>query len=595
MKKKKKLWQEGIRLFFLPAGKRNALIPLAGIFTALNSLIQAVFPGLIIGTLYPEIHYRKSAALIAIFCISTFLVSWICEVLERMTGFTNLTVNETIREKLLKLQMRTGLQETESPQYADRIAFAGKCIDRSFYAKTSSLFVSLISIVLVGAGCIRVVGEKRIFLPFVFVSAALFPLVYFCKTKINGLRYVEVLQNNPVQREMETLQYDMLDLRYSQEVRCFALLDFLNEKYKECRRAITQLRLERCKKTAVWAILPAAVYGLQLFWAYLAATRLLSAGQIGVGGLVVYANALFTLASMAGDLADQAASVQAEGQYLEALLACIQEYEETCQTKERAKDSGGQKSAAAFHTIQFSHVSFSYSGDENYALKDLNLVIHAGEKISIVGENGSGKSTFIKLLLGLYTPTKGTVLIDGKDLREIPAAEAARFFAPVFQDYAVPAYPIKESVALLPDIDAARLRTSLKQADVLQKVDSLPKGADTYIFYRLSPEGTELSGGEMQKIAAARAYYKDAPVLVLDEPTAALSPQAEVDFYRRVWHESGNRTVFFISHRLSSCCESERILVFREGALTEEGSHRELMDRNGYYHQLFQTQAEHYH
>ncbi|MCR5020535.1 ABC transporter ATP-binding protein, partial [Ruminococcus sp.] len=358
--------------------------------------------------------------------------------------------------------------------------------------------------------------------------------------------------------------------------------------YNESRNAVYRVRLTCCRKTAVWAIIPSLIYGLQLLYSYYASAQLLTEERIDVGDFVVYASALFSLTMMLSDLVEKFVSVKAEGKYLEALLECITEYG---YHEEEEPESCEMQS---FETIEFSHVYFSYFKDDNYALKDLCTVIHAGEKISIVGENGSGKSTFIKLLLGLYTPIKGSILIDGKDLREISQKTLRKLFAPVFQDFATTSYTIAENVSLNEKIDADKVRSSLKRAGVIDKINSLPKGTDTSIYFRLDPEGTELSGGELQKLAMARAYYKNAPILVLDEPTAALSPQAEKELYQKVWHESGTQTVFFISHRLSSCCESERILVFRNGKLIEEGDHNMLMQENGHYCKLFETQAEHY-
>lgn len=588
--KQKHLWKKGAEFFFAPGGKRNIVIILTGLFAALNNMIKIILPGRIISALHPNPDCRKAVILIAAFCVSSLLVNYLSSVFSGMIGYTNLLVNESVREKLIKLQAHVKLLDTESSQYADQIAFAQKCIDRNFYMKASNLFVSLVSIVLVGIGCLNVIREKSVILPFIEIGAVLFPLLYYCKQKMNELSFGEVIQNNPVRREMEAVQWDMLDLKYGQEIRCFNLLNFMKEKYNESRNTVYRIRLNCCKKTAAWALIPALIYGSQLFYSYYASAQLLTRDQIDIGGFVAYASALFSMTMLLSNLVDSAVSVRAERQYLVSLLDCMSEYsvsepDSRCELTEQND---------AFHMIEFSHVYFSYYNDENYALKDLNIVIHAGDKISVVGENGSGKSTFIKMLLGLYTPTKGTILIDGTDLRDLSPLKVSRLFAPVFQDYATTAYSIGENVALQADPDENRLHKSLERAGIWGKVASLPNGAATYVFYRLDPDGTELSGGELQKLAMGRAYYKDAPVLVLDEPTAALSPQAEEELYQKVWHESGTKTVFFISHRLSSCCDSERILVFREGELAEAGNHKTLMEKHAYYYQLFQTQAEHY-
>ncbi|MGN0401586.1 MAG: ABC transporter ATP-binding protein [Acetatifactor sp.] len=255
---------------------------------------------------------------------------------------------------------------------------------------------------------------------------------------------------------------------------------------------------------------------------------------------------------------------------------------------------------AGLHTIEFRHVSFAYPNTDKLILDDINITIHPGEKLSIVGLNGAGKTTFIKLLCRLYDPTAGQILLDGRDIREYDYEEYKRQFAPVFQDFKLFGFTIGENI-LQKDISERTEQETEKLKDLMNLVelDGLmqknEKGIDTTVFTIFDEEGIEPSGGEQQKIAIARALYKDAPVIILDEPTAALDPVAEYEIYRQFSTLVGNKTAFYISHRLSSCRFCDRIAVFSEGKIAEYGNHDSLVKKEGgIYAKMFEAQAQYY-
>ena len=248
------------------------------------------------------------------------------------------------------------------------------------------------------------------------------------------------------------------------------------------------------------------------------------------------------------------------------------------------------------HEIRLDHVSFSYDGRAD-ALCDLTLTIRPGEKIALVGVNGAGKTTLVKLLCGLYRPTSGTVYLDGVDMASIDPASLWREFSVVFQDCFPFSFTVADNVTCAAgekDVDAARLTACLAQADLAEKVASLPHGAATYLGQDVDPEGVSLSGGETQRLMLARALYKGAPVVLLDEPTAALDPLAERQMYERYDELTHGRTSVFISHRLSSTRFCERVLFLEDGRVTEQGTHDELMAAGGGYARMFETQARYY-
>lgn len=251
------------------------------------------------------------------------------------------------------------------------------------------------------------------------------------------------------------------------------------------------------------------------------------------------------------------------------------------------------------HTIQFENVSYSYQADAKdpvYALKNVNLTIHPGEKLALVGINGAGKTTLVKLAAGIYKPTEGRVLFDGIDIREINPRELYEHVAVVFQDVTVVATTMAENIACAPTdaIDQERLNTAVEKAGLGKVVAKLSKGTDSQLTTYLHQDGVVLSGGENQRLMLARALYKGGDLLILDEPTAALDPLAEANIYETYYDLSKNQTAVFISHRLSSTQFCDRVVFLEDGMIAEIGTHEALMQAKGAYHHMFQEQAKYY-
>lgn len=246
--------------------------------------------------------------------------------------------------------------------------------------------------------------------------------------------------------------------------------------------------------------------------------------------------------------------------------------------------------------LQFHDVSYRYPASEHDALSHLNLTLHSGEKLAVVGLNGAGKTTMIKLLLRLYDPTEGTVTLNGTDIRKYRKEDYYRLFSPVFQNVELFALPLAENISMRPKqgTDRKKAETCLRDAGLGSRLDELGRGLDTELLKIAADDGIDLSGGEKQKLALARALYKDAPVVVLDEPTAALDALAEKQLYERFDRLIGTKSAVYISHRLASTRFCDRIAMFADGRMVEYGSHDELMARNGGYARLFEVQAQYY-
>lgn len=244
--------------------------------------------------------------------------------------------------------------------------------------------------------------------------------------------------------------------------------------------------------------------------------------------------------------------------------------------------------------IEFKNVSFKYPNTENYALQNINLKINNGEHLAVVGRNGSGKTTFIKLMCRLYDVTNGEILINGINIKDYSKESIIKLYSVVFQDFQMFSIPLKDNVCAAQEYDRDRLYDCLENSNVLDRVEQLPEKENTYLYKDIDENGVEISGGEAQKLALARALYKDSPVVILDEPTAALDPVAENEIYNRFNSFVDNKTAIYISHRLSSCVFCSRIAVFDKSHLVETGTHQELLNSNGKYSELWSAQAKYY-
>ena len=314
------------------------------------------------------------------------------------------------------------------------------------------------------------------------------------------------------------------------------------------------------------------------------------AGAFGVGSVTQYVGVVTALAGNLSDLlwsvGQLRGNVEAMALIFEFLDMPNSMYQGTLTTEKRADRQ---------YEVEFRDVSFKYPNTDTWALRHVNMKFQVGRRLAVVGENGSGKTTFIKLLCRLYDPTEGQILLNGIDIRKYDYRDYMNIFSVVFQDFQLLAQPLGSNVAGAMDYDRSRAEKALIDAGFGDRLAEMPKGLDTYLYKDLDKEGVEVSGGEAQKIAIARALYKDAPFIILDEPTAALDPLAEAEIYSKFDQIAGDRTAVYISHRLSSCKFCDEIAVFDHGAVVQQGGHEELLaDENGKYHELWHAQAQYY-
>lgn len=313
-------------------------------------------------------------------------------------------------------------------------------------------------------------------------------------------------------------------------------------------------------------------------------------GAFGIGSITQYVGAITAMCGglsgiflVSTDLCMNACFVDSIKKYLEIPDHM---YQGSLTTEKRSDRN---------YEVEFKNVSFKYPNTSQWVLRNISMKFRIGSRIAIVGENGSGKSTFIKLLCRLYDPQEGEILLNGIDIRKYKYEDYMELFSVVFQDFQLLAGSLGSNVAGSREYDRARATQALSDAGFTDRLSSLEKGLDTSIYREFDENGIEPSGGEAQKIAIARALYKNAPFLILDEPTAALDPIAEAEIYARLNQIVGDKTAVYISHRLSSCRFCEEILVFEQGRVVQQGSHEKLLEqKNGKYHALWNAQAQYY-
>ena len=343
-------------------------------------------------------------------------------------------------------------------------------------------------------------------------------------------------------------------------------------------------------KMGVYASLGVCVTTLVTGFIYVFTCLKAWGGAFDVGSITQYVGAATAMVTNVFALTDLLGIMKTNAPYLEKTFEFLDipnaMYQGSLTTEKRADRQ---------YEVEFKNVSFKYPGSDIWALRHVNMKFKVGKRLAIVGENGSGKTTFIKLLCRLYDPQEGQILLNGIDIRKYRYDDYMSIFSVVFQDFRLICQPLGNNVAGSIEYDRERVEKALIDAGFGARLASMDKGLDTMIYKNLTEDGVDVSGGEAQKIAIARALYKDAPFIILDEPTAALDPIAEAEIYGKFDEIAGDKTAIYISHRLSSCKFCDEIAVFHEGAVIQHGTHAELVaDVSGKYHELWNAQAQYY-
>ena len=402
-------------------------------------------------------------------------------------------------------------------------------------------------------------------------------------------------------RQMRYIERNCMNVGAGKDIRIFNLRNLFDTHFESL--IDTSLKF-RAKYQLMWyyPTLSDSVFNFARDWlAYTLLIHKVLSGQIDAAEFTIYIGLVTSFSLWIYDVSMHVADLREASHefndYHEfiALKDVFGRSETTDDTADSAPNAGAKPNAPA-PEIEFRNVSFTYEGSDKPVLKNISMKIRADEKIALVGNNGAGKTTIVKLLCGLYPPTTGEILIDGKSIDEIGVEKYQDMVSVLFQDTSPIALSIAENVSgqEIAEMNRERVRSCLDKAGLLEKIETLPKKEETYITQTLDENGVVLSGGETQKLLLAKAMYKDGPVLILDEPTSALDPIAESRIYDEYNQMAADKTAVFISHRLASTKFCDRILFLDDGQIVEEGSHDELMKKGGKYREIFDIQSHYY-
>ena len=381
----------------------------------------------------------------------------------------------------------------------------------------------------------------------------------------------------------------MYDFAYGKDIRIYDLKNILIDKFKKFRGERIDISNDVQEKQLNVKIVDVILLVIREFvvYGYLIYNVLFTG--MSIGDFTMYFSTINGFGDWMKGILDDLANIKAQNMYLDDMREFL---EIKSEDKEKTRDIPIDSS----YEIEFKNVSFKYPKTDKYIYKNLSLKIKKGQRLAIVGINGAGKTTFVKLLCRLYEPTSGEILINGINIQSFSKEEYYKILSVVFQDIKTFAFTVAENVSLesLEDVDREKVLQCIEKAGVGDKINSLQKGIDTSLLKILDGEGVELSGGENQKLALARALYKNGKIVILDEPTSALDAVAEYNIYKGFDELIGDKTAIYISHRLASTKFCDVIAFFENGEIVEYGTHEELLKKNGKYSDMFNIQAQYY-
>ena len=398
-------------------------------------------------------------------------------------------------------------------------------------------------------------------------------------------------------RQMNYYADLMVNKDMAKEVRMFGLADTFIQRYRETFDKYfagirTLIWRENAWHIAITVISAVVNCGFFAWFAYLVVI-----GQDMIGDYSLYTGALTSIAGQVAALISVSATIYEGTLFIDNLTSFLKEEKTVVPLLAEGENTPLKVSHGQPHTIVFEHVSFIYPGTERKVIDDVSFTIRPGETLVLVGLNGAGKTTLLKLLTRLYDPTEGRILLDGQDIRAYEVDDLYRMFGIIFQDFGKYAVSVSENIHfgdIQKEMKSDEIERAAKEADAGDYISRLPDGFDTPLMRIFEENGIELSIGQWQKLAIARAFYSTSDVLILDEPTASLDPMAEQEIFNQFDRLRADKTTIFVSHRLSSATVASKILVLEYGRLIEEGDHKTLMAKGGRYFELFTTQAKRY-
>ena len=427
--------------------------------------------------------------------------------------------------------------------------------------------------------------------PFLMIFAIIPFLMGFLGKKRNKLGFDENNERSKIVWHGDYIKRCFYLTDYSKEMRLSHMDEKLLQDFQQNHKDFAKLKKKYGLRVALLEYLiqfsheVLTVLGASLYAVYAATVK----GTLSLGDCVVVLNSIGSVAGYLRNIVDTVTKFHDHALYIDNLRTFLAYEPKINPHPDGLVAKGG--------VVCVDHISYRYLGAEKDAISDISMTIHPGEKIALVGQNGSGKSTFVKLLLHLYQPTEGSISMDGRAADDYELRSWRACFETVFQDYRTFALSVGENVLLRPmrnEEDRARVTEALRLSGALERVEKMPHGIDTVLTREFDDKGVVLSGGEAQKVVLARVFAGNSPYVILDEPSSALDPVAEYRVFENIMNRCEDRGLIFISHRLSSAVLADRVYLFDEGRILESGSHEELMRLGGKYAEMFHKQAENY-
>ena len=496
-------------------------------------------------------------------------------------------INQRMMAQLFDKAREIDLESYDNPtfynDYVMAINESGNQVDRILM--TMERFVSSVTRILLAGGFFIVADP----ISFVFVLAS-FLLLFFMETVVNKLNFKITLLKNPIFRKFEYINRVFYLPDYAKELRLNpSAAEKLQQDHININDELQTIDKKYAKKLWILNWLKDHVFSdfimTSLFMLYLVFSAVVL-GRISIGSVVVFSSTAWMLRSGLNSFSRTVTDIVDISRYVERIHVFLGKKPQIISAENKPAPTG-----RAF--IELRNISFRYTEDLPYVLQNVSMTINPGEKAAIVGYNGAGKSTLVKLIMRLYDPTDGDILLNGVNIKAYDVEAYRRAIGVIFQDYKIFAATVKENV-LLDILEKENVRPALTQAGFAERLDSLPLGLETNLTTEFEADGVNLSGGESQKVAIARAFYKDSPLIILDEPSSALDPIAEYHFNHAVTTAGGDKTMIFISHRLSTTRVSDRIFLLEHGKLEECGTHEELLARKGRYADMWDAQTANY-
>lgn len=581
-------------------------VTVQSIVSSLKPFINILFTAKIINLLSDGKDFKTVMLYITIAVAINFILFFLDSFLDEYSqNLRNLLLNKENKKVASKL-FKTEYQKLENSEFKELIhkhEEAEKSRWSRFpyfvwttYRFLSGLFTLIISVVIIfpllKVGFTRTGDtffEKPIFL-ITIISAILAMAVIILVVAVNINK--SYLKANESYAELDRIFYSFLDIfgdyRTGKEIRIYkeqGLIDSIatSKILTDGEKTLRKISMHTAKASSFVAILGAIVgFGVYLFIGIKGLLGLFSIGSLVLycGSFMQIINGIMMMANTFGKL-----------QEIIPLAKC---YFEILDTKDDMEYGSKKLDLTDKFEIEFKNVSFKYPNAENYSLKNIDIKINNGEHLAVVGRNGSGKTTFIKLMCRLYDVTDGKILINGTNIKEYTKESITSLYSVVFQDFKIFSTTLSLNIAADEKYDHSRLFESLEKANIKERVLAMKNQESTYLYKDLDKSGVEISGGEAQKLALARALYKDAPIVILDEPTAALDPIAENEIYSHFNSFVENKTTIYISHRLSSCTYCNRIIVFDNSMIVEIGNFEQLITNKRLFYKLWKYQSQYY-